>query len=330
MKKKLEADLISIAHRILKLKNKSDINQLYLETQKLYEKLAVLKFIDENFDTVKPTITHSEIIAEVETIFEKEDIAPAEVVIETPIVAEEIAEPVIVEEVIAETPVEATPEPIEEVEEEVIEEPVIEKIEELEAIKEAEPVKEEKASFEEISFTTISDLKPIPNFIPAFELDHEAEKIEDKVEEKVETSTKPEPVSILFEDFGINYADAEFVKVDSFEAVSPTPVISEFKEKKIVETVVLETPAEPKVVTLNEKLAKGFHIDLNDRIAFTKNLFGNSSEDYSRVLNQLLTFDSYSEALDFIENMVKPDYNNWVGKDDYAERFLGIVEKKFS
>ncbi len=339
MKKKLEADLISIAHRILKLKNKSDINQLYLETQKLYEKLAVLKFVDENFDTVKPTITHSEISAEVEAIFEKEDITPAEAVIETPIVAEEIAEekiaePVIVEEIIAETPIETAPEPIEEVEEEVIEEPVIEKIEELEAIKEAEPVKEEKASFEEISFTTISDLKPIPNFIPAFELDREEakieDKIEDKVEEKVEVTTKPEPVSILFEDFGINYADAEFVKVDSFEAVSPTPVISEFKEKKIIETVVLETPAEPKVVTLNEKLAKGFHIDLNDRIAFTKNLFGNSSEDYSRVLNQLLTFDSYTEALDFIENMVKPDYNNWVGKDDYAERFLGIVEKKFS
>ena len=49
MKRKLEADLISIAHRILQLKNKTDINQLYLETQKLYEKLAVLRFVDENF-----------------------------------------------------------------------------------------------------------------------------------------------------------------------------------------------------------------------------------------------------------------------------------------
>ena len=74
MKKKLEADLISIAHRILKLKNKSDINQLYLETQKLYEKLAVLKFVDENFDTLKPTIGHSEIHSEIEAVFEKEEI----------------------------------------------------------------------------------------------------------------------------------------------------------------------------------------------------------------------------------------------------------------
>jgi hypothetical protein len=29
MKKRLEADLVSIAHRILQLKNKSDVNQLF-------------------------------------------------------------------------------------------------------------------------------------------------------------------------------------------------------------------------------------------------------------------------------------------------------------
>ena len=56
MKKKLEADLISIAHRILKLKNKSELAQLHQETQKLYEKLSVLKFVEENFSDVKPTI----------------------------------------------------------------------------------------------------------------------------------------------------------------------------------------------------------------------------------------------------------------------------------
>jgi hypothetical protein len=61
MKKKLEADLISIAHRILKLKNKEDLTQLHLETQKLYEKLCVLKFVEDNFSDVKPTIGNSNI-----------------------------------------------------------------------------------------------------------------------------------------------------------------------------------------------------------------------------------------------------------------------------
>ena len=355
MKKKLEADLISIAHRILKIKNKSDINQLYLETQKLYEKLAILKFVDENFDTLKPTIGHSEISTEIESIFDKEETIPEEVKIEEPVAVEEtpietVAEPEATEEIkaeeteetvaeeipaeeisgqeiVAEVPEEITTEPIiETVAEpvaEVVEEPVAEEIE--------EPIAETKEeAVEELSFTTVSDLKPIPDFVPLFELEKPEEKEPEKEEPKAEI---PNPMTISFEDFGLNYADAQFVKVDSFENVAstPAPLVNEFKEKKeIIETVVIEKPTETKAVTLNEKLAKGFHIDLNDRIAFTKNLFGNSSEDYSRVLNQLLTFDNYNEAQEFIENMVKPDYNNWEGKDDYAERFLGIVEKKFS
>ena len=52
MKRKLEAELISIAHRILKLKNKSELLQLQQETLKLYEKLSVLLFVEENFSEV--------------------------------------------------------------------------------------------------------------------------------------------------------------------------------------------------------------------------------------------------------------------------------------
>ncbi len=333
MKKKLEADLISIAHRILKLKNKSDINQLYLETQKLYEKLAILKFVDENFDEVKPTISHSEISSEIETIFEKEEVSTetiaAPAIVEE-VKAEETPEVPVIEEVTAEIPQETIPEAVQETVEipveEKIEEPIVAEIPQSEIIEEVEKAEDSRNNIEELSFTTVNNLKPIPDFKPAFELD--TEEIKEEIKEEPKTESKATPIPIAFEDFGINYADAQFVKVDSFEPVSSSN--NDLKEKKNFEIPVLETPKEPKSVSLNEKLAKGFHIDLNDRIAFTKNLFGNSTEDYSRVLNQLLTFDSYAEAKDFIENMVKPDYNNWEGKDDYAERFLGIIEKKFA
>ena len=56
MKKKLESDLISIAHRILKLKGKEDVNKLHAEVSVLYEKLTVLKFAQENFEDDMPTI----------------------------------------------------------------------------------------------------------------------------------------------------------------------------------------------------------------------------------------------------------------------------------
>lgn len=351
MKKKLEADLISIAHRILKLKNKSDINQLYLETQKLYEKLAVLKFIDENFEETKPTIGRGQIDATIETAFEKEEVIQSEktIAVEEPITKEEN---IVIE--VVETPIEKTPEPVvnevieskteEIIEEEIIEEEVIAEIpESTEEIPEPflKEVIESKSEeiIEEVVVETSEPIAveesvkeekieeaatPIANFTPSFDFTPEV---------KEETPEKSDVVHISFEDLmGIDYSNAQFVKVDSFQAESPAPappIPSEFKEKKkeAATTAVLE---ESKPVSLNEKLSKGFHVDLNDRIAFTKHLFGNSPEDYNRVLNQLITFDSFGEANEFLENMVKPDYNNWEGKDEYAERFVAIIEKKFS
>ena len=68
---------------------------------------------------------------------------------------------------------------------------------------------------------------------------------------------------------------------------------------------------------------------MNDRLAFVKHLFGNSNEDYIRVMNQIITFDNFYETKSFIDDMVKPDYNNWEGKEEYEERFMEIIEKKF-
>ncbi|MGY0391129.1 hypothetical protein ACW5R3_01050 [Bizionia sp. KMM 8389] len=56
MKKKLESELMSIAHRILKLNGKDDLNKMHQEVAALYEKLTVLKFAKENFENDIPTI----------------------------------------------------------------------------------------------------------------------------------------------------------------------------------------------------------------------------------------------------------------------------------
>ena len=70
MKKKLEAELISIAHRILQLKHKEDVRELHHETQKLYEKLSVLLFVEEHFSEIKPTIGLHDIEVIVEKAFD--------------------------------------------------------------------------------------------------------------------------------------------------------------------------------------------------------------------------------------------------------------------
>lgn len=298
MKKRLEADLISIAHRILQLKNKSDINQLYLETQKLYEKLSVLRFVDTHFGDIKPTIGQSEIEKQIEQIFETGTNAPA-----TGILAEEIIE-TSTEAAAANTEKET---PIEE----IIDAPLNEATESELAPEAAETVTNEEIPAAE----TIEEA----SFKPAFELEEESEE-----------QKKPEVVQISFEDLlGGNYTEAQFVKVHPVENI-PTAIAIDFEEKK-TEPIEEVSPqaTEPKAISLNDKLAKGINIDLNDRIAFTKQLFGNSTEDYNRVFNQLITFDSFQETKDFLEDMVKPDYNNWEGKEEYVQRFMEIIEKKF-
>ena len=80
---------------------------------------------------------------------------------------------------------------------------------------------------------------------------------------------------------------------------------------------------------LNESLIKGIKIGLNDKIAFTKGLFDGSEEDFSRVVSQLQTYSSWDEAFDFLNNIVKPDYNNWEGKEEIEKRFLKCIENNF-
>ncbi|UZH53920.1 hypothetical protein JRG66_07805 [Salinimicrobium tongyeongense] len=87
--------------------------------------------------------------------------------------------------------------------------------------------------------------------------------------------------------------------------------------------------AQEKPRSLNDRLKKGINIGLNDRMAFVKHLFDGSTSDYNRVLSQLSTIRTKEEAFNFVANMVKPDYNNWEGKEDYESRFLAIVEKNF-
>ncbi|NDV14714.1 hypothetical protein GO009_01645 [Muricauda sp. TY007] len=82
--------------------------------------------------------------------------------------------------------------------------------------------------------------------------------------------------------------------------------------------------------SLNDRLGKDFQVGLNDKLAFVKHLFNNDMEDYTRVLSQLTTIDSEERSIAFINNMVKPEYNNWEGKEEYEARFLALIERRFA
>lgn len=314
MKKRISAELISIAHRILKLKNHSETLQLQQEAKNLYDQLTILRFYEENFELVKNEIP--------EAVFEEMLEGKPSEVFTTPKVEE------------VETKVETTVPEIE---------PEISAPQPEEKIVVAELILEE--SEEEVLET-----EEAANEVEGEDVEEEVEEIE---EQKPETKVNKKEIiakQISFEDMLVHdYQELDFVKVDEvpvavekatesvFEAepevsLDIEPII-ETEPTSMVEDKVekpSEKKKEEKAMSLNDKLNKGINIGLNDRIAFEKKLFGGNADDFNRVLSQLNTFDNFEEAQSFILDFVKPDYNNWQGNEEFETRFLEIIEKKFS
>ncbi|WP_296637704.1 hypothetical protein [Polaribacter sp.] len=74
MHKKLESELISIAHSILKMKNKEDVFALKEQSKQIYEKLTMLAFVEEYINTT-PNAEESreELLQAVSTAFDDKE-----------------------------------------------------------------------------------------------------------------------------------------------------------------------------------------------------------------------------------------------------------------
>ncbi|OBX26689.1 hypothetical protein LX77_01167 [Gelidibacter algens] len=244
MKKKLESELMSIAHRILKLKGKENVTELHRETGLLYEKLSVLKFANENLEQGLPTIGVDS------SFFDMLDVAFNNKISDNI----ERGDKIYVN--------------LDEIEDDGIMEPVMEKIKDLVA-----------------------------------QMPHEASAVDAFFEQSLPQIDESK------NDF--DNLTAGFKNMPVFDPVSASKSKEQLKR------------------SLNDKLKHGLNIGLNDKIAFIKHLFDGEREDYERVLSQINTASSFDEASNLIQNIVKPDYNNWQGKEDFELRFMGIIEGKF-
>jgi hypothetical protein len=334
MKKKLEGELISIAHRVLKLKNRSETVILQREAKKLYEQLTVLRFYEENFESLKNDISPQQleekldqmaIVAEVETIDLEEKVAEvAQPTVIKELIVDEKEEIIIqsvaqvdieVAEIVAETIVEETIDPIPETinDVEATAEDINRIVAEMTGKKvESKPTQSQQIAFEDLLGESYKD----PEFVRVEDTPKEVAKAADLIFDKKEEvpETKKEEVEQV--------AEMIFERANEL----PTP------EKKEAFSSNTQTPEkqEVKSKSLNDRLTSGISFGLNDRIAFEKKLFGGSADDFNRVISQLNTFDSFDEASSFITDFVKPDYKNWEGQEDYETRFLEIIEKKFN
>lgn len=309
MKKRVTAELISIAHRILKLKNHSETVQLQLEAKNLYDQLTILRFYEEHFEMVKNEISEDALEAKLEgkkaDVFEQ----PIAVVEDLSQMKSEISEELIVK----------SEEPMDEkiiiAKLEIEEEDEVEKLNDSDnsiiVSSEVVGTKAKQISFEDL---LVHDYKEL-DFVKVEDVPAEVEKITETIFDSDNSEVTP----------------VEVVK----EETQPESIVdSEILEPKVLEeevkATIEKTSQESKVSSLNDRLNKTISFGLNDRIGFEKKLFGGSSDDFNRVVSQLNTFDNFEEARSFVNDFVKPDYNNWEGAEEFETRFMEIVEKKFN
>jgi chromosome segregation ATPase len=133
--------------------------------------------------------------------------------------------------------------------------------------------------------------------------------------------------------FDTEYKEPVFEKIDTLKneietieaEIETIEAEIEIMENKIDESIEVYDEINFELKTCNQ-----INVTLNDKIGFVKHLFDDNNEDYNRVLSQLSTIETLNEAIDFITNMVKPDYNDWEGKEDYEYRFMAVVAQKFN
>ncbi len=184
--------------------------------------------------------------------------------------------------------------------------------------KEPEPIPQPENQ-DEIVEPLMEKIKDIVAQMP-----EESHKVDALLEEVL---PKKEYVKNDLEEFASNFQEMPVFerKLDTVTAKNPTQ--SETEPSVDATDNSMAEPEKPK--SLNDALANKLHIGLNDRLAFIKHLFDGSTEDYKRVLSQISSFSTFEDANTFIKGKVKPDYNYWLQKEEYAKRFMKIIERSF-
>ncbi len=225
MKKELKKKLIKIATTILTAEDMNDITQMYSASRDLYEKLTVLKFMEDELNDIEIDVSKNTIAAK----------------------------------------------------------------------------------FAELANSVMNENKSVPESNP-----HEEDIVIPGMD-TIKTMVSEMPFTAQKED-----VFADFMS-------KPASI---YNDKDIF--IPIETPKGDTKKSINENFQRDIKVGLNDKLAFVKHLFNGRMEDYNRVLSQLSTISTEERSIAFMVNMVKPDYNNWKGKEEYEARFMELIARKFS
>ena len=154
-------------------------------------------------------------------------------------------------------------------------------------------------------------------------------------------------------DSELDYESAKEEKIDKVEEIKEKQIFDtehqeildyetkEEPEKELEEEVEVHPIIEPTVndvigqvdeqkLSLNDVLSsKNIVISLNDRLAFINNLFDGEVDDFENTVRYIFSQKDVEVVVEYISEIIKPYYNNWIDKEQYEKRFMNIVIKYF-
>jgi len=344
MKEALEHDLITLATEILANEGEWNLAQLNKQAHKITEKITILNFVEKYYQTLGAS--EDRMYRTMRKVSDFIDDNRQEDIFEIEVEASEV-QPITAPKAVAkETPKEepATfvamePAPIAKEEKPApAEKPVVKHILQEEQYSEpnwALPVNRSKTEEVAVPVEKVEEVrkvevveKPKPKETPAVAFEIEQPTIEQPTIEKPEIDESELSKSAIKQ-------LADFIQqpeyTDEERILKQTPSLEEFISQS-KHTVFDKKDADEEVKpvqSLNDKFGKTAQIGLNDKLAFVQKLFFGSESEYNKVVKHIADLHSMQDAVVYIEQEVKPTYNYWKGKEEYEQRFLDLVLKRF-
>ena len=344
MKEALEHDLITLATEILANEGEWNLAQLNKQAHKITEKITILTFVEKYYQTLGAS--EDRMYRTMRKVSDFIDDNRQEDIFEIEVEASEVHPITAPKAVAKETPKEEPaafvamePAPIAKEEKPApAEKPVAKRILQEEQYPEpnwALPVNRSKTEEVAVPVEKVEEVrkvevveKPKPKETPAIAFEIEQPTIEQPTIEKPEIDESELSKSAIKQ-------LADFIQqpeyTDEERILKQTPSLEEFISQS-KHTVFDKKDADEEVKpvqSLNDKFGKTAQIGLNDKLAFVQKLFFGSESEYNKLVKHIADLHSMQDAVVYIEQEVKPTYNYWKGKEEYEQRFLDLVLKRF-
>ncbi len=294
MHKKLIQELNSLAHDVLKMRDKNDILAIKGKVSGLYEKINLLAYLEEYVNTT-PHLkeTKEELMSKyrVTEFLEKDNGDEIKSMVSNGIEQKDVENDIKLDN----------------------KEPELEYSELLEEEDQELICNDEKTeNIQDIEVNDTEDSKIFEN--DEIEEDDENEEV---VNSDDTTYDEEQPTVVEWE-----------LSLEEQKQATKISLEEELGDTVHVD-VVSDMFSKEESMSLNDKLRSKLHIGLNDRLAFVHHLFKWNQSEFNKMIKEIDHKETLDHALEYIKEKVKPNYD-WSDVEEYEERLYEIIKRKFN